>query len=65
MHGTAPAVEGGAHLVDRREVAADRSERGSLGDVGDVGGGVRLQVGGGADDVAGPISHPTRHPVIA
>ncbi|MEJ7757647.1 MAG: hypothetical protein WKF83_16295 [Nocardioidaceae bacterium] len=56
--------------ADRISATADRSplERGDgrpLGDVGDVRGRVRLQVGRRLDDVGGPIIQPTRHPVIA
>ena len=65
VHHAAAALERGAHLGDRVEVAAHRGERGALRDVGHVRRLVRLQVDRGGDHVGGPIIQPTRHPVIA
>ena len=49
-----------AHLGDGVQVAGDGGERGDLRDVGDVGRGVRLEVGRGLDDVlrADDPAHP-------
>ena len=60
-HRPAAPVERLAHLGDRGQVAVQGRDRGALGDVVDVGGLVRLQVGGGLDDV-GRAEQPAHPP---
>ena len=54
-----------AHRGHGLEVAGHRGQGGPLGHVGDVGGLVGLDVGGGPMTSGGPIIHPTRQPVMA
>ena len=60
-HRAAAPVEGLAHLLDDALVSGQRGDRRPLGDVGDVGGGVRLHVRGGLHGV-GRAVHPAHAP---